>query len=103
MEKTTLSEAEVKVLMYMKDQKPHRESPQGMDADVFGVVCEMLVERNFVKRIKEDGPSFELYEPRIYSITVKGYEFIMALEQEMKWKREDFGADENFRGSLMHA
>ena len=80
-----LSENEIQVLMYMKDMKPHSDPPEGMGADVFGVVCEMLKERKYIKELKADFVvSFN--EPACYCITAKGYEAVAMLEQVEKGK-----------------
>lgn len=84
-----LSENEIKVLMYMKDQKPHSTPPEGMSDDVFGVVCEMLVDRKYIKELKDTDPIHSWGEPPSYHIMPKGYEVIMLLEQEEKREEEE--------------
>ena len=83
-----LSENEVKVLMFLKDQNIHRNPPKGMDANVFSVVCEMLKERKYVKEVKED-ICVSWGESPGYHIMPKGYEIVTILEQESKKKEEE--------------
>ncbi len=84
-----LSENEIKVLMYMKDQKPHSSPPKGMGDDVFCVVCEMLADRQCIKELKDTDPVMSWGAPTSYHITPKGYEMITLLEQAEKRKKEE--------------
>ncbi len=84
-----LSENELKVLKYMKDQEPHSTPPKGMGDDVFCVVCEMLVDRKYIKELKNTDPVMSWGESPRYHIMPKGYEVITLLEQEEKRKEEE--------------
>lgn len=88
-----LSENEVKVLMYMKDQEQHCDAPEGMTFGQFSVVCEMLEERGYIKEAKKDDIILTLNEPTYYHIMPRGYEAIVRIEQE----RERLNAEETKR------
>lgn len=78
-----LSENEVKVLLYMKDQQPHHNPPEGMQPGQFSVVCEMLKDRKYIKEVKSDD-IVAWNEPTSYHIMPKGYEAVLAIERERK-------------------
>jgi len=88
-----LSEKEVLVLMYMKDQEQHCDPPKGMKFGQFSVVCKMLEERGYIKEAKRDDIIVAFNEPTYYHITPRGYEATVWIEQE----RERLNAEETKR------